>query len=91
MLHILKNQQSIHQALPYIQSEDCLILIEDSVYCANKKHECYPSLADFHVYVLREDLEARGLQSFVAEDVDIVDYSGFVHLTATNTSLMTWN
>lgn len=91
MLHILKNQQSIRQVLPYLQSGDRLILIEDSVYCANKKHENYPYLIDLKVYVLMEDIEARGLGAFIAEDLDIVDYAGFVHLTAINTQLITWS
>ena len=92
MLHMMKNQQAIQQALPYLQHGDDLILLEDSVYCANPQHEYYPQLLQcgVQVYVLQEDIHARGLQSFMVEGVEIVDYPGFVCLTAKHPQLMTW-
>jgi tRNA 2-thiouridine synthesizing protein B len=42
------------------------------------------------VYVLRDDLDARGLTGHVSERVQVVDYSGFVSLTVKHPQSLSW-
>ncbi|SHO55046.1 sulfurtransferase complex subunit TusB [Vibrio quintilis] len=91
MLHIIKSQQAVKQALSYITSSDVIILIEDSVYCANQNHELYSMVCRESVFVLDEDIDARGIRPYIGAEVRCVDYSGFVDLTAQDIVSMTWD
>ncbi len=90
MLHIIKTQSSIHSALNYVQTGDVILLMEEAVYLANSRHHLHALLAEKAVYVLIPDINARGLQSVIADNLLQVDYPGFVELSEQHSSSLTW-
>lgn len=91
-LHIIKSHhessKSLHQCLSFAQNDDVLLLIEDGVYSAlqstlsvNIKNPCY---------VLKADLEARGILNEIAAHFQIIDYDGFVELTEQHKKIISW-
>ncbi len=75
-LHILNNQQTTGLALA--DQDDAILLIEDGVYLDSER----PS------YVLKADLEARGLAARANQTV--IDYDGFVDLCTQYSKVITW-
>ena len=74
---------------------DSVLLIEDAVVGAiagsTFAGALSAALADKSVYVLSEDLAARGMQeSRVVEGIQCVDYGGFVDLTTENDKTQSW-
>ncbi len=90
MLHIVKTQQAIHSALPYMANGDDILLIEDAVYLANPKHAQNSLLPSVSVSVLRADIDARGLGDHISAQITCVGYSGFVSLTERHQQSLTW-
>lgn len=90
MLHIVKTQQAIHSTLLSVANGDDILLIEDAVYLANPKHHLYALLAGYSISVLSADLKARGIAALVAENIQPVDYLGFVELTEQHPNSLTW-
>lgn len=90
MLHLILNSpfqsQALAEALAYLQPEDHVVLMQDAVIAA-----AAPSwserLAAIQLYVMAEDLQARGLSSHVGT---VVDMAGLVALIAENGSPRTW-
>jgi tRNA 2-thiouridine synthesizing protein B len=97
MLHIINKSPLANVAL-----ESCLrvatggeiLLIEDAVYGATAGNACEGKIREaigrFKVYVLRPDLEARGLADRIIEGVSAVDYGDFVDLVASNKNCQSW-
>jgi sulfur relay protein TusB/DsrH len=44
-----------------------------------------------NLFVLAEDIDARGIRPYIGAEIRCVDYSGFVDLTAKDIASMTWN
>lgn len=92
-LHIItrsdSQSQSIYHCLSFIGKNDALLFIEDGVYCIlnnplrrellNKSVRCY---------YLEADMEARGLSA--GDNVQTIDYNGFVTLTENHHPSQTW-
>lgn len=91
MLHIVKTQHAMSSVAAYSQVGDIILLVEDAVYCANVNHVGFSYLIGKQVFCLREDVEARGILTYIAETVTIINYSGFVDLTVEHCPSMTWN
>lgn len=94
ILHILNRPPShsrvYRQALDAMAEHDCLLLIEDAVSGAlTSQIEHFQSIAG-RLYVLREDLVSRGLDTHCAETVHIVDMEGFVRLTEEAEKTVSW-
>ena len=97
MLHIVNksplSNTSLESCLRVAQSGD-ILLIEDAVYAATTgnafESKIKEAMGRFKVYVLKPDLEARGLADRIIEGVSPVDYGGFVELTTTNTNSQSW-
>ena len=97
MLHIINKSPLTNTAL-----ESCLrvaqsgeiLLIEDAVYAATSGNafegKMREAMGRFKVYVLKPDLEARGLADRLIEGISPVDYGGFVDLTASNNNCQSW-
>jgi len=74
---------------------DSILLIEDGVYAALANAEFAAKITsrldDFSFYVLGPDVAARGLDDtpFI-DDVNVVDYEGFVDLVAENKVTQSW-
>ncbi|WP_421283847.1 sulfurtransferase complex subunit TusB [Aeromonas veronii] len=90
MLHLILNSpfqsQALAQALSYLQSGDELVLMQDAVIAACAPQWC-EQLAGIPLYVMQEDLQARGLQHRVG---NVLDMAGLVALIAQKGSPRTW-
>lgn len=98
LLHTVNKSPFLHKAL-----ESCLrsakdgcavLLIEDGVYGALKGTEYTPvvegAMKTKKFYALDADLKARGVQDSVINGVEVVDYKGFVELTAQHSAVQSW-
>jgi tRNA 2-thiouridine synthesizing protein B len=86
---------SLETCLKYAGSGATLLLIEDGVYAALKgtsvETQVRSALDSVKVYVLGPDLKARGFsEERVIEGISVVDYAGFVDLTAENAKVQAW-
>ena len=88
-------QNSIDSCLKFAQSGASLLLIEDGIYGALKgtsaEGQVKAALDNLTVYVLGPDLKARGFsEDRLIEGIKVVDYSGFVDLSAENDKVQAW-
>jgi len=71
-----------------------LLLIEDAVYAASRGHAAAGDVSEamrrMKVYVLRPDLEARGVDGPLVDGVGVVDYGGFVDLVIEHSRTHSW-
>jgi tRNA 2-thiouridine synthesizing protein B len=98
MLHIVNKSPRASRTLPscmrIARPGEALLLIEDAVYAATPGGALACGMAEavqrFKVYVLRPDLEARGMAGRLVTGVTPVDYQGFVDLVAEHPINQTW-
>ncbi|WP_047044129.1 sulfurtransferase complex subunit TusB [Vibrio mexicanus] len=90
MLHIVKSLEMLEQASRLYSEGDTLLLIEDAIYASSAKHKQHQLITSCNTCVLEEDLAARGYLDFASESCKIVNYVGFVNLTAEHDSSVTW-
>lgn len=90
MLHLILHSpfqsQALAQALAYLQPGDELVLMQDAVIAASAPQWC-ERLAGIPLYVMAEDLQARGLRHQLG---DMLDMDGLVALIAREGSPRTW-
>ncbi|MCS3834690.1 tRNA 2-thiouridine synthesizing protein B [Aeromonas veronii] len=90
MLHLILNSpfqsQALAQALSYLQPEDELVLMQDAVIAASAP-QWSARLEGIPLYVMQEDLQARGLHHRVG---NVLDMAGLVALIAQKGSPRTW-
>lgn len=79
--------QALAQALRYRDAGDPLVLMQDAVVAATAPVWC-ERLAGIPLYVMQEDLMARGLQSRIGMTLDI---PGLIGLIADHGSPQTWS
>lgn len=94
LLHILNrspaSSEVYRQALAAMGPEDRLLLIEDGVQGAMPTlATCFASVRG-RIHALRDDLEARGLSTLCAPEVEVVDMAGFVTLTEVAERTLSW-
>ena len=96
MLHIFTRSpfqsQAFNDAAAIISKNDSILLIQDAVIAATIENS---PIFQFHdagvkIYLLAEDIVARGLQDKLRLDVDVVDYKGFVGLTVGEDTQIKW-
>lgn len=99
MLHIVNKspfeRNALSSCLGHALEGDSVLLIEDAVVGAIAgsafADQLVAAMADKAIYVLGEDLAARGMQkNRVVEGIQIVDYAGFVDLTTDNEKTQSW-
>ncbi len=98
MLHIVNKSPfervAFDSCLMHAQAGDSILMIEDAVVGAingtSFSDKLTAAMADKAVYVLGADLAARGLEGKAIEGVQIVDYAGFVDLTANTDRTQSW-
>lgn len=95
MLHTLRHspwQCDIAELMRMLQSGDDLLLIQDGVNAALEGGRYIESLlaAPITVYVLEEDIHARGLAAQISGNVVRVGYTDFVRLTVKHSAQMAW-
>lgn len=99
MLHTINKspfeKDSLDTCLRLARAGSDLLLIEDAVYGALAGTRLEPAIVDalkrYAVYVLRADIEARGIdpQSLIP-GIETVDYAGFVDLAVKNDRVQSW-
>lgn len=72
-----------------------VLLIEDAVYAglAGTRFESSvrEALERYTIHVLKEDIDARGIDPHaLIQGIEVVDYGGFVDLAARNDSVQSW-
>ncbi len=98
MLHIVNKSPfervAFDSCLAHASAGDAILMIEDAVVGAvdgsSFAGKVKAAMADKSVYVLGADLAARGLEGKAMEGVTVVDYAGFVDLTADNDRTQSW-
>ncbi|WP_312241380.1 sulfurtransferase complex subunit TusB [Pantoea sp.] len=95
MLHTLMYspwQCDIETLLRMLSQGDDLLLLQDGVLGALEGSAMLDRLlsAPATLWVLTEDVEARGLSVQISTRLQSLDYTGFVALTAKHQQQMTW-
>lgn len=91
MLHIVKTMAKLPLALACAQSEDSVLLSEEAVYAARSGCTLLSNhKTQVFVFVLQEDLEARGCLQGIDSSYQVIDMSGFVGLTVKYVKSITW-
>jgi tRNA 2-thiouridine synthesizing protein B len=82
---------ALQQCLSLLNTEDCLLLIEDAVIASQVKHALFSELnvlaQQGRLKVLTSDLQARGIDNLIGKKCN---YSDFVQLVAEHQSQMAW-
>lgn len=86
-LYIINQPTKLNQALSYMAEQDAVLLIEDAVMLATSEQAEFP---DLKLYVLEEDLIARGLHEQIVDGWQQVDYPQFVELTLSFDKSLSW-
>ena len=99
MLHTVNKspfeRNSLQSCLRLAAKGSAVLLIEDAVVGAVKGSSSEAmltgALADVSISVLGPDLAARGIgEDKLIDGVQVVDYAGFVDLTAENDAVQSW-
>lgn len=71
---------------------DALLLLQDGVLAglAGSSHLDLLLAAPISLYVLQDDLDARGLSGHISHHITVVGYTHFVELTEKHCSQMAW-
>ncbi len=95
ILHHIQSSVTADNALStclrYIDTQDSILLADDALNCLLNT-QWQQRLADFKLYVLIEDIEARGLSERLPQsaNISIIDYDQFVLATLQHTKVITW-
>jgi tRNA 2-thiouridine synthesizing protein B len=98
-LHLInrspRESHALQDCLARAGKGDAVLLIENAVYAAVKGADCENVMESARgrvtFYALGPDLEARGVKaSEIAEKICVVDYGGFVDLTADHQPIQFW-
>lgn len=75
-----------------VAREDALLLMQDGVLAALDGSEACELLSQQvqSIYVLSEDLAARGLVGQISHKITLIDYTGFVALTEKHAQQTAW-
>ncbi|NHB89269.1 sulfurtransferase complex subunit TusB [Photorhabdus tasmaniensis] len=75
-----------------LASGDDILFMQDGVLASIDGNYCLPALIDHGVtlYVLKEDIEARGLAGRISDKVQVIDYTDFVNLTVKHHQQFAW-
>jgi tRNA 2-thiouridine synthesizing protein B len=78
--------------LATIAANDALLLFADGVYAALPQSGLLQAVpAGVTLYVLQEDLAARGISDKIGPDFNRIDYMEFVALTLQFSKTVNWN
>lgn len=78
--------------LRLLKAGDDLLLLQDGVIAGLRATAPLSALqqSGATLYVLRDDVEARGLSAQIATSIAVVDYTDFVALAVKNPQQMAW-
>ena len=95
-LHTLSlppNSELLESCARLISDEDSLLLLGDGIY-ASVVGSKYLNLLDTincKIYALKEDCDLAGLENKISKRVAIIDYNGFVSLSAEHEKHIPWD
>ncbi len=95
ILHTVKSSpyqtSALENCLSLVSEGDGLLLIQDGVIASAAKSNCWQQLDRLNhqgrLYVLTDDLHARGLNALLAKQIS---YGEFVELTLSYDSSLSW-
>ncbi len=98
MLHIINKSpfqtSTLSTCLRMAQPGNAVLLIEDGIYAATQgsaaEAQMRQACTTLKVYALQPDMDARGVTDKLLEGVTLVDYAGFVDLTAQYNTSHSW-
>lgn len=98
MLHIVRHSPfespSLKHCLAAFLCDDVLLLIENGVFCALRgveSSELMTLLAgEEKVFVLMEDVLTRGISERLIDNLQHINFDGFVDLTIAHYPIMHW-
>lgn len=99
MLHMVNKspfeKNAFESCLRFAQAGSAILLYEDGIYAALKgtrfESTMTKALKNHTVYVLTEDLEARGMPTDkMIDGVKATNYAGFVDLVTDNNAVQAW-
>lgn len=80
-----------HDCLDNVENEDCLILINDGVYGAIKYHPYSDQLTNKTCYVIKDELEKRGLGPLnLNANIELITYEQWVELAVKHPLSQSW-
>jgi tRNA 2-thiouridine synthesizing protein B len=88
-------KNSFDSCLRLAKKGSAVLLLEDGVYAvikgAAKEGQVNSALQELKLYVLGPDLKARGIaEDRIIDGITVVDYAGFVDLTAEHDKVNAW-
>jgi len=90
VLHLVNSSEGLTRCCNRLGPEDALILLEGGVYAAMTT-AAIPNGFDVELFVLLEHLSQRGIATCRVLPVFVViDFEGFVRLTAKHSTSVTW-
>ena len=98
LLHVVNKspfeRNTLDSCLRTAKKGSSILLIEDGVFGALEgtmvSGRVKEAMADHKVYVLQPDLDARGISGKLMDGIEAVDYSGFVDLTESHSTVQSW-
>jgi len=82
--------RSLRSCLQFCTDEDGVLLLEDGVYGAMRGVDCGLDDRAGPLYAIAADIDARGLAGRLRNDVEVVDYAGFVDLCTRYKVVKNW-
>lgn len=90
-LHTVNKRQMLAQCLKSVKKNDSILLFENGVYAALSGEFPDSNSITVTVFVLEEDLIARGLaQQTLTPGITRINYSDFVKLTEQHKNFCAW-
>lgn len=87
------NDNALSLCLRYITPNDSIMLAADAVN-ALLKPQLLTAMQAYNVYVLSDDIQARGLSAKIAKlqypNIHPIDYTEFVNQTLRHSKVITW-
>lgn len=94
ILHIVNpspfDNNALTDCLKHVSEQDSILLTEDAVVAADKSSPWLEQLMAHKVYVLTNDVKARGLVNRVHEHFSLASDDDFVELSIAHSSSMSW-
>ncbi|CAL4043598.1 Protein TusB [Buchnera aphidicola (Takecallis arundicolens)] len=95
MLHILSNSPfkiDIYSMLNMLSAQDSLITLQDGVLISLSDNFFLDKLIkqSKNLFVLEEDVLARGVSHYISSHFTLINYAKFVNLTEQHAKCMNW-
>ena len=87
------NSEILESCARLISDEDSLLLLGDGVYAGviGSKYLNLLDTINCKIYALKEDCDLAGLENKISKGVVIIDYNGFVSLSADHEKHIPWD